>query len=49
MDYGIIGLWLGPLAASVTCGVSYYIYINVMDWDKIVEEAEMRKLREKKV
>jgi hypothetical protein len=37
------------LAASVTCGVSYYIYINVMDWNKIVEEAEMRRQKEKKV
>jgi hypothetical protein len=47
-DSGILGLWLGPLTAMIVVGISYYAYVLIIDWKKVVAEAEARRHSEKK-
>jgi Na+-driven multidrug efflux pump len=45
--YGIPGLWIGPLIASIFLTSSYLIKMRLMDWDKIIIDVAERHEKEK--
>lgn len=45
--YGIPGLWIGPLIASIFLSSSYLIKMRLMDWDQIIIEVAKRHEKEK--
>ncbi|CDW78027.1 na+-driven multidrug efflux pump [Stylonychia lemnae] len=47
LDWGIVGLWVGPSLAIIFNFIFYYIIIIKADWFTIALEAEQRRFREK--
>ena len=48
-DFGIIGLWLGPLLASLINCFAYYRTIHTTQWSDVIVEAETRRRRDSKM
>jgi MATE family multidrug resistance protein len=46
--WGITGLWLGPTIAIIFNFIFYYVLVVKTDWDQIADDAEKRRLKEKK-
>jgi Na+-driven multidrug efflux pump len=44
---GIVGLWLGPSTAIIFNFIFYYMMVIKADWEKIAEEAEIRRFIDK--
>jgi Na+-driven multidrug efflux pump len=40
--WGITGIWIGPLIASIFLTSSYLIKMRLMDWDQIIIEVAER-------
>jgi len=55
LDYGLGGLWTGPLLSSIFLTVTYLGYISTTDWNEAIQrgierarlEDEARRLRDK--
>jgi hypothetical protein len=55
LNYGLGGLWTGPLLSSIFLTITYVGYIAMTDWEEVIQrgierskqEDEARRLREK--
>jgi multidrug resistance protein, MATE family len=46
LDWGIVGLWLGPTLALLFNFCYYFLTIKRTDWQKIAEEVIARRKKE---
>ena len=46
LDYGLGGLWAGPLLSSIFLTITFLVYIYFVDWDEIIQRAVERSRKE---
>ncbi len=47
LEWGIIGLWLGPSLAILFNFFYYFVMVVRTDWQKVADAAEARRQKEK--